>query len=189
MEFGPLYRMQLYYLALVLPPDLNAPIQEYKLWMQDRFGCTVGLKSPAHITIIPPFKLQRPREAELLTDADALCRPLRPVEVRASGFASFGHRTLFAGVHPGKELAALKKSVEEGFVDLNKYGIRRENRPFHPHITIANRDLPRSAFDEAWQYLKGQTFSATWTAEGLSTLRHNGRHWEVIHQSFFEDRG
>ena len=47
--------MQMYFNALVLPEQLDKKILTYKSWMADKYNCKVGLKSPAHITIVPPF--------------------------------------------------------------------------------------------------------------------------------------
>ena len=50
--------MNMYFIALVAPEEINTPILKWKTWFRDNFGCTVALKSPAHITLIPPFRMQ-----------------------------------------------------------------------------------------------------------------------------------
>jgi hypothetical protein len=42
--------MHMYYAALLLPEELNRLILPLKEWMRDRFDCSVGLKSPAHLS-------------------------------------------------------------------------------------------------------------------------------------------
>jgi len=56
----------MYYVAIVCPDNLNNKIKGFKLWMQEKFGCTVALKSPAHITLIPPFWFKGDDENMLL---------------------------------------------------------------------------------------------------------------------------
>ena len=56
----------MYYLAIVCPDELNKKILSFKLWMQEKFDCKVALKSPAHITLIPPFWFAAEEEDILL---------------------------------------------------------------------------------------------------------------------------
>ena len=60
--------MTMYFVALVLPEELNQEILKWKRYMHERFQCSVGLKSPAHITLVPPFWLDEAKENSLLAD-------------------------------------------------------------------------------------------------------------------------
>ena len=60
-----------------------------------------------------------------------------------------------------------------------------ESRHFHPHITIATRDLHKKTFYEAWQLFETKEFTEEWMATGMSVLRHNKSNWNVIHTSGF----
>ena len=53
--------MRMYFIAIVLPDELNKKVLKWKNFMHDKFGCKVGLKSPAHITFIPPFWMHEER--------------------------------------------------------------------------------------------------------------------------------
>jgi 2'-5' RNA ligase len=63
--------------------------------------------------------------------------------------------------------------------------IKIDSRPFHPHITIANRDLQKHDYAEAWQMFARATFQHQWMAQGLSVLRHNKKNWDVVYTSQF----
>ncbi|HEY6506286.1 MAG TPA: hypothetical protein VIZ28_20055, partial [Chitinophagaceae bacterium] len=45
---------KMYYVALLCSPETDGKVQQFKYWMRERFGCTAALRSPAHITLIPP---------------------------------------------------------------------------------------------------------------------------------------
>jgi 2'-5' RNA ligase len=87
-----------------------------------------------------------------------------------------------------EKLARFKKTADEFFRSRPQYKIKIENRPFHPHITIATRDMAKSVFAEAWPLFKDKEHQAEWEASGLSVLRHNQKNWDVIHTSQFQKR-
>ena len=45
----------MYYIAVAAPEEINKQALKWKQYMKDVYGCVVALKSPAHITLIPPF--------------------------------------------------------------------------------------------------------------------------------------
>ena len=64
--------------------------------------------------------------------------------------------------------------------------LKIDTRPFHPHITIATRDLHKKDFHDAWPMFEKEKFNAEWEANGLSLLRHNRTNWDVIHTCNFK---
>ncbi|RYY89488.1 MAG: 2'-5' RNA ligase family protein [Chitinophagaceae bacterium] len=171
--------MHMYYAALVLPPELNERILPMKQWMREHYGCKVGLKSPAHITLLPPFWMNPGLENELRADMNNFCATQTAFNICTSGFSAFRPRTLFIDVVVDEPLKSLKRACDAWFRPLEQYGIKIENRPFHPHITIATRDLHKAAFAEAWMHFKDQEFDECWAATEVSILKHNGQRWDV----------
>lgn len=179
--------MQMYYLAIVLPPELDKKVLEWKNYMLDKYGCVVALKSPAHITLVPPFWMEPGKEASLVADMDLLAAGIEPFTLATDHFSSFPPRTLFIAVKPNSRLAEVKIKTDDFFRERNAYPMKFETRPYHPHITIANRDLHKKDFYEAWNYLEGKQWEEEWRAEGISLLRHNKKNWDVVHTSQFKD--
>lgn len=175
----------MYFIAVVLPEELNRKVLPLKQYMLDDYHCKVGLKSPAHITIAPPFWMDHALEQDLLSDVDHLSRQFSAFPLHTNNFSAFKPRTIFIAVKHSGELNTLKKQADEFFGAKPQYKIKIENRPFHPHITIATRDLLKKAFSEAWPHFEKQAFEEEWTAQGLSVLRHNTRNWDVIHTGMF----
>jgi 2'-5' RNA ligase len=52
-------------------------------------------------------------------------------------------------------------------------------RGFHPHMTIAFRDLKKNKFQEVWQLFKERKFQAEFPYAGISLLRLEKK-WEEI---------
>lgn len=176
--------MQQFFIAIVLPLELNKKILVHKRWMQQRYGCRVGLRSPAHITLIPPFWSEPAREEEMKRDLQLLSDKFRPFELHSNHFSAFAPRTLFVAVKENMALSELKITVDHFFRHTD-YGIKIDKRPFHPHITIATRDLHKKDFADAWPHFEKRKFEETFQVSGLSLLRHNGACWEVVFTSTF----
>ena len=170
---------KMYFLAIVLPAPFDEKLRRYKKWMQEKWSCNVGLKSPAHITIIPPFWMPEEKEEALREDMEKLAGQVPPFVLTTDNFSAFRPRTIFVAVQPNAVLSQLKKLSADAFHPLD-YGLKIETRPFHPHVTIATRDLHKKDFAEAWPYFEKETCIETLPVDGLSLLRHNSRTWDVV---------
>ncbi|HEY0059946.1 MAG TPA: 2'-5' RNA ligase family protein [Flavisolibacter sp.] len=180
--------MTLYFTALVLPESLNARILPLKQYMYAEYGCRVGLNSPAHITLLPPFKMDRSMEVELVRSIDEVSVSLQPFDVKTANFSAFPPRTLFIDVEVSPSLKKVKAASDHYFSTHPMLKVKIDTRPFHPHITIATRDLNKKDFSAAWEHFRDKPFGEVWTATGISILRHNTKNWDVIHTSQFLDK-
>ncbi|HUC79819.1 MAG TPA: RNA 2',3'-cyclic phosphodiesterase [Flavisolibacter sp.] len=176
--------MQMFFAAIVLPDSLNEKILAYKKWMQEKYGCRVALKSPAHITIVPPFWTEPANKEALQQDLQTISNDITSFRLQTDGFSAFKPRTIFVAVKENEDLRQVKKT-SDNFLHQTNYGIKIETRPFHPHITIATRDLHKKDFAEAWPHFENKAFEETFEATGISLLKHNGRIWEVVFTSRF----
>tara|TARA_B100001750_G_C15450997_1_gene568923 strand:- start:996 stop:1277 length:282 start_codon:yes stop_codon:yes gene_type:complete len=66
-------------------------------------------------------------------------------------------------------------------LDKNKIAGASEQtfRRFHPHITIAFRDLTERHFNLLWGEVEHKSFSGRFSTESITLLRHNGKIWTV----------
>lgn len=177
--------IEMYFVAVLLPQELDDKVNRHKEWMKEKYNCKVGLKSPAHITIIPPFWLHSELEGRLVQITDAIASTQSKFDIQTAGFDAFKPRTLFIAVASNPDLHNLKKKTEKEFIYYPELNIKKESRPFHPHITIATRDVHKAAFYEAWDHFKGKEFHVNWQAQSLSILKHNKKNWDVVHTSQF----
>lgn len=177
----------MYFIALVLPHPLNEKVLKYKQMMLDKYNCKVGLKSPAHITLVPPFWMEeeKKKEEQLIADINSLSNRLHPFSISTNNFSAFRPGIIFIALAPNEELNEVKKATDDLFKNNSFYNIKIETRPFHPHITIAARDLFKKSFYEIWPWFAEKKFVEEWTAEGISILKHNKKNWSVLYTSQF----
>lgn len=177
--------MNMFFIAIVLPGVLDQRVRQFKLYMHERYNCTVALKSPAHITLVPPFWMEAEKETVLRHSLDQLS--LREsFTISTENFSAFPPGTIFIALEPNKELEKLKADTDAIFVHRDDLKIKTDSRPFHPHITVATRDLFKRSFFEAWPYFEQRIFQETWVVEGISLLRHNKKNWDVVYTSQFK---
>ena len=50
--------MSLYFIAILAPKKIDKEVSEWKQYMKEQYGCKVAQRSPAHITLIPPFNMK-----------------------------------------------------------------------------------------------------------------------------------
>ena len=170
----------MYYIAIVCPPDLQQKILRYKQWMKEHFGCVIAMRSPAHITLIPPFWLEDAGEDTLRGTLKNLKSPIENLTISLDGFSHFGKKVLFVHVENTPQLEDIKKQVESHFVKHMGNIIKPEQRPFHPHITIANRDMKPSDFTKAWEHFSKIVFKENFVADAISLLKLSPDQWNII---------
>ena len=174
----PLHHM--YFVAIVCPAELNKKILAFKLWMKDQFGCIVALRSPAHITLIPPFWISEDKEPVLLDIVSNFKTNKDAIPIETAGFDHFAKRVLFVAIKDEPHLNEIKRDVKVYFLDALGDIIKKEERAFHPHITIANRDMKPSDFVKAWEHFSGKNFGEKFQADTVSLLRLYPDQWKVV---------
>ena len=168
--------MPLYFVGIVAPDLINSQVLQWKNYMLQHFSCKVALRSPAHITLIPPFNLEKSKEQQLTIDMITFADGRQPFEIRLQNFSAFPPRVIFADVEPSTQLKDFQNDFEGYLVNKN-YPIKRSTRPFHPHVTIANRDLRKENFYKAYNYFNAISFSAHFTATHIDLLVSEPEGW------------
>ena len=77
----------------------------------------------------------------------------------------------------------LKSEVEKYFTGKVGAIFKKDDRPFHPHITIANRDMKPSHFEQAWKHFSKMILKETFNSNSISLLKLNPGAWTVIAES------
>ena len=173
---------QLFFLALLPPPDMQASITTIKQEFGDRFNSRHALKSPPHITVFPPFKWPESQLSQFECLADFAASQAQ-VPVTLSGFGAFPPRVIY--VRPLK-LPTLMETYERLQVfladRLELVDPMAKRRAFSPHVTVAHRDLSEENFRAAWAEFEGRSFNAAFAATHLTLLLHNGCQWEIARE-------
>lgn len=175
----------MYYIALLAPHEINERVLEWKHFMRDHYQCQAALRSPAHITLIPPFWMATALQPQL---QDAICSfssSQAGFTVELSNFGSFRPRVIFVNVILSEALLSLSENLEQHLQAREIFPIKQSTRPFHPHVTIATRDLQRKDYQSAFEHFKNKKYSAAFEANGVSLMKHNGTSWDAEYKAFF----
>lgn len=153
--------------------------------MKDRFNCLVALRSPAHITLVPPFWMNDNLENKLEDAISQFSQHQVPFEINVKNFAAFKPRVIYADVLSTPHLQTLHDQLHEYLIGGNVFPIKKEDRSFHPHVTIATRDLHKKAFYEAWEIFKKENYIVSCGIKEISLLKHTQKKWDVLFTSQF----
>ncbi|HRI77894.1 MAG TPA: 2'-5' RNA ligase family protein [Cyclobacteriaceae bacterium] len=174
-------RKDKYFIAIVPPEPLASLAQELKIYFSAQYQSKGALNSPPHITLHMPFEWRTDKETELQVALENYSSTQRSVSVALNGFGFFPARVVFIHVNPSEELERLQLSLKKFCrQELGLLNADYKDLPFHPHITLAFRDLRKAQFELARNEFKGKPFDGNFLADKISLLKHNGKKWNVL---------
>lgn len=173
--------MALYLTAISPPAELSEQIDDIRKELSERYNIYAALKPPVHITLYRPLHIDQSYESTLIK----LLRPIGlnhyPFTQELLNFGSFNIQTLFIAAVKNPTLSALQKDVAAVF-NKNKIDPKevKGNTSFHPHVTVAYRDISPGIFPEIWEELKNRKFKRSFPVDHFTLLKHDGRKWQVF---------
>lgn len=176
----------LYLIALVPDAALRARVRALKEEMKQRFGASHALKSPAHITLQMPFRRPASFEPDLSRALESLSGGQPVFELSLNGFDCFPPRVLFVKIGNPDPVTQLHSKLQQVLKQDLGFSQGERGFRFHPHMTIATRDLTEGAFREAWPEFSNRSFEASFPVKSLSLLKHNGKTWDIYREFPFE---
>lgn len=172
-------RKALFFVAICLPEPTAGEVRKLQQDAATHFQSRAALRSPAHITLVPPFSTSEDRIEVIAQAIGNVASTQKPYEIALDGFGHFGNRVIFLKVNSqadmGQQAAVLLKVLQD--IDLP---LKTEDRAFHPHVTIAFKDLRRQYFEDAYSYFKGIQFSHHFTARDYTLLKREEGRWCAI---------
>lgn len=172
---------QLYFIALIPPEPLRDEIQQIKLEVKEEFDSSHSLNAPPHITLLSPFRLNEEMEANLDSLLDDFAQKFEPFEIELKNFSTFPPRVVFINVVKSRKLTELQQKLEEvarSKPDMFSYNYHE--REYHPHITLAFKDLTEANFLSAWDEFNDREFEKKFVTDRLHLLKHDGTKWEPV---------
>ncbi|MEN9226530.1 MAG: RNA 2',3'-cyclic phosphodiesterase [Thermostichus sp. HHBFW_bins_43] len=171
------------FLALLPPPAIQAQVTAIQRQVAEQFASQAALRSPPHITLVPPFEWPSSDLPILTGSLQALAEQQIPIQVELSGFGAFAPRVIYIHVVPSPELQQLHAQVHQHLQPLlNPEGRASQDRPFVPHMTVAFRDLSPAQFRAAWPAFEIRPFQGSFTVSELTLLLHDRKRWQVFAQ-------
>jgi len=175
----------LYFLAIIPDSKTCEDIMSFKEMSAELFDSKASLRSPPHITLHMPFKWKESKEEILLQKLNSFQFENDPFEVNLRGFDGFTPKVIFVDVEENEPLGQLQKElVTHVRKELYILNADYKDRPFHPHITVAFRDLRKARFEEAKTHFSAIKYESTFEVNGFHLLKHDGKKWNDYR--FFE---
>lgn len=173
--------LQKYFLALVPPQEILEKATDIKEQIRDQFGIKYALKSPPHITLKMPFNYNEEKEDILISKLGEHLKEQEPFQVKISGVGTFGNRVIFLAIERCANLAQLQHGLKL-FCKQNLHLVDElSDRNFHPHMTVAFKDLKPGQFTEVLAMVKQLSFTAEFSAENLVLLKRIEGRW-ILHK-------
>lgn len=175
----------LYFVAVIPPEPLREQVTKIKLEFAEKYQSRHGLKSPPHITIIPPFTAPVQNENEIIDLLESYIQDQESFEIKVKGYGAFKPRVIFLDIEDKSALVAIEKGLADQFNAFTWYE-RRISKLFNPHLTLAHRDLSPQMFRKAWNKYKLESYKASFTVNRLYLLKHNGKFWDIHNEILFD---
>ena len=161
--------LQKYFIAIVPPEPLLSEIQNIKQSISDNYQSKGALRSPGHITLHMPFSFDESKESKLIEClSDFKFKTQFPISL--NNYDCFEPRVIFINIEEQTEL----------------FNQSDDMRGFHPHITIAFRDLKKAVFYKIWETFKGKLYYKSFSCHSFCLLKYNDERWEVHKEFLFK---
>ncbi len=175
-----------YFLAIVIPPPLFEKVEAVKQNLFELHALKGALRSPAHITLHRPFEWKEEKENVLIEKLYAF--NFSPIfNLGLNNFSFFEPRVIYVDVLPNNELLALHNALKmHAKRELKLFNEVNDMRGYHPHVTVASRDLKKPMFYELKTYFENEKLSGTFSCPNFSLLKLEKK-WEVINTFSFNN--
>ncbi len=169
----------LYLIAILAPPHIAEEVTAIKREFAERFESSHALILPPHITLQAPFKLHSSRVEPLKNELSLHFGNYLSMRVALKDFGCFAKRrnpVIFIQLTDNPYLQALHDKL---MIFLREIGFSENETAldFHPHVTVAHRDLSTHHFKRAWAEFEQRSFNAEFEVKAIHLLRHDGKFW------------
>jgi 2'-5' RNA ligase len=172
---------QRYFIAIVPPKKIAEEVLAIKNGFAERFHSKASLRSPAHITLHMPFMWKEEKEQTLIDLLEAFSWAETGSSIELKNFDRFDERVIFINVEKNESLYKLQQQlVQYAKKKLQLFNQSDDQRGFHPHVTVAFRDLRKRYFAEAWKEFEHRSFAASFPLQDFALLKHDGKQWNVL---------
>ncbi|MFZ0490251.1 MAG: 2'-5' RNA ligase family protein [Salegentibacter sp.] len=177
----------LFFIALIAPAGIRKEIENFKKEIKQKYGAKHALKLPAHLTLQIPFRMKEKKERQLIKELDKFAASQKAFEVKLNGFGKFSRNVIFVKIEDHKPVVHLYENLQEILQKQLELKDHEKTAKIHPHLTIASRDLSRQEFPQAWNDFRDREYTASFSADYISLLKHNGKTWELYRKFSFKN--
>ncbi|MDN3203827.1 2'-5' RNA ligase family protein [Algoriphagus sediminis] len=171
-----------YFLAFVPEGFIQERGQGLKELLKTNYGVKYALKSPVHITVKMPFTYNEKKELTLIKALSKFSQSFPPFKIKIHGVDTFSRRVIFWDVEAGKELLDFQSHLKTFCKRELNLVDELSDRNYHPHMTIAFKDLKEKNFDQVLETVKNHQISEEFIASQLSVLKRNEGRWVELYR-------
>ncbi len=178
----------LYFIAVIPPDPICGDAQQWKEHFATVYQSKASLNSPPHITLHMPFKCKTRKEQSLIKALSKVGKQSDPFELKIKGFDAFAPRVVFMKILESLSLNVLQKEITQVMkTSFNIFNADYRDRPFHPHLTLAFRDLKKDKFAMAWDEFQSKPYQKEFLVDQFWLLKHDGKRWQPFETFQFSD--
>lgn len=174
--------MQLYFIALIPPDFVCEQVNEIKKYFAQNYQSYQALNSPPHITLRPPFKMFQQKEEELKKSLKIFSTEQSAFTIQLNGFGHFRRDVIFIRPLNNSVIENLYADLQALLFSRHGFSAMPPYPVFHPHITVAFRDLTKAYFEKAWAYFEHKKIETKFVAQRLCLLKHIKQKWEIVEE-------
>lgn len=174
------FPQQTHFIGVLVPEDITLTLEDCRRYMNEAYGCKSGYGTPIHVTLVPPFHL--PEEFSTQDLISAIQNDVINIKenlnftAHIDNFDAFGDRTIFAKVLNDEKWTFLRNKVIESVLKAAPGCTKKDTRPFTPHLTVANRDIPAGVSKDALEVMNELNLKEDFPVDNVTIFeRQNGK--------------
>jgi 2'-5' RNA ligase len=175
-------------IAIVPPEPVFTDIRKEQEYIAETWGPKHALRTPPHLTIVPPLSLTSGEMGWLFGMASALAATFYPFRLELKDYNSFKPRVVFIQPIVPKELYDLYELWHQALMVKMPHVLDRyPDRPYNPHVTLAHKDVTHPQFDKIWNYYSGKKYRKSFQVDHFCILSYHEHGWEVERKYYFTE--
>ncbi len=179
---------EIYFIAIIPKHELCEEIRKIKQKIRDEYGAAHALKSPAHITLQMPFKRSSSDEGRLSLALKLFALEEKGFSIQTDNYGAFPPRVIYIKITDPDPVRSLHSRLRDMLISELGFSQEDTMKDIKPHITVATRDLTKTAFSDAWPEFREEKFTGQFDVGSIFLLKHNGRCWDILEEFLFGDR-
>ena len=160
-------------IAILPPTGIAEKVKQEQQFIADRWGPKHALRTPPHLTIIPPLAVNPTSFNAIKRMAAVIASGMNPFTIQLKGYGAFKPRVVY--IHPviPPAMQTLYRQWRDALeVELPQLLDRYPDLPYHPHLTLAHRDVYPDQFSSIWRHYQGRSFDAHFEVKSFWILHH-----------------
>lgn len=169
--------------ALMPHEELANEVDELRKQFAANFGTKKALQLPVHITLYPPYKATEDTEQELM-QLHSWAKGQTAFDIQLINFDFFDNKkspVVYINVEKNKNLTLLHANFTKQLKKILPFLHDPKTKTiYHPHMTIAYRDVQPEQMPEIKRMYVNRKFEGSFEVKHIHLWKHNGRKWDVL---------